>query len=94
VRRRDKVCQLHYPGCTERIDEFDHIEGLAALGIPRTPVLNASEIQGACRHCHAIKSEAQRREGIERAIAKRGSLSKRYRDREPHPMEIYRDQSE
>ncbi|MDC8980683.1 hypothetical protein PR370_01025 [Mycobacterium marinum] len=85
VRRRDKTCRLQYGVCTQRIDEFDHIEGLAELGIPRTPVLDATTIQGVCRACHAIKTEAQRREGIERAKAQRGSVSKRYRDREPHP---------
>jgi hypothetical protein len=89
VRRRDKTCQLHYEGCTERIQEFDHIEGLAALGIPRTPVLNAHEIQGVCTHCHAIKTERQRREGIARARERRGgNLSRRYRDVEPHPGAI------
>jgi hypothetical protein len=85
VRRRDKTCRLQFDGCTQRIDEFDHIIGLAELGIPRTPVLNATEIQGVCRGCHAIKSEQQRLAGIERAQAQRGSLSRRYRDREPHP---------
>lgn len=87
VRRRDKCCRLAYPGCTQRIEEYDHIEGLAALGIPRTPVLYASEVQGVCKPCHAIKSEQQRREGIERAKQRRGGqISRRYReDHEPHP---------
>jgi hypothetical protein len=88
VKRRDKVCQLQYEGCTQRIDEMDHIIGLAAQGIPRTPVLNATSIQGVCRHCHAIKSEQQRRDGIAKAKAQRGSISKRYRDVEPHPGRI------
>jgi len=64
---------------------MDHVIGLAAQGRPRETVLNATEIQGACRHCHAIKSEQQRRDGIERAKAQRGSISRRYRDLEPHP---------
>ena len=85
VRRRDKHCQLQYTGCTQGIDEFDHIIGLAAQGVPRTPVLDARDIQRVCMSCHAIKSEQQRREGIERARQQRGSLSKRYRDHEPHP---------
>ncbi len=85
VMRRDKLCQLQFDGCSQRIDEMDHVEGLAAAGIPRTPVLNAQSIQGVCKHCHAIKSEQQRRAGIAQAIERRGSLSKRYRDREPHP---------
>lgn len=85
VRRRDQQCQLNYDGCTDRIEEFDHIVGLAAQGRPRTPVLDAHEIQGVCRHCHAIKTEQQRLAGIERVKRQRGSISKRYRDREPHP---------
>lgn len=89
VRRRDGFCQLGYPGCTQRIEEFDHIVGLAAQGISRTPVLSATEVQGVCKHCHAIKSEQQRRDGIERAMQRRGSLSRRYRDREEkHPGEL------
>jgi hypothetical protein len=85
VRRRDKTCRLAFPGCTSRIEEMDHIQGLAALGIPRTPVLNAKEIQGVCAHCHAIKTRQQTAEGRERARAARGSLSRRQRDHEPHP---------
>jgi hypothetical protein len=85
VRRRDKTCRLRYAGCTQRIEEMDHVLGLAALGIPRTPVLDASSIQGVCRHCHAIKSEAQRQAGIARAKATRGGISRRLRDLEPHP---------
>ncbi|MGA7054668.1 MAG: hypothetical protein WBZ37_26055 [Mycobacterium sp.] len=88
VRRRDKHCQLQYPGCTGRIEEMDHVVGLAALGVPRTPVLNASLFQGVCAHCHSIKSEAQRLEGEERAKRQRGSISKRYRDLEQHPGEL------
>lgn len=87
VRRRDKVCQLQVPDiCTGRIDQFDHIEGLAEQGRqrndrPATPC----ELQGACAPCHKHKSEQQRLAGIARAIKKRGSLSKRYNDLEPHP---------
>jgi hypothetical protein len=85
VRRRDGVCQLRYEGCTQRIEEMDHVIGLAAQGTPRTPVLDASTLRGVCRYCHSIRSEQQRRDGIERAEAKRGSISRKYRDLEPHP---------
>lgn len=88
VRRRDKVCQLQYPGCTQRIDEMDHIIGLAAQRVPRTPVLNATEIQGVCAHCHQIKTQAQAAAGREQARQRRGSLSRRNRDREQHPGSI------
>lgn len=85
VRRRDKTCRLQYDGCTQRIEQFDHIIGLAQQGRPRTPVLRADEIQGVCTWCHGIKSDQQRREGLARARERRGSISKRNRDREPHP---------
>lgn len=86
VRRRDKVCQLQYPGiCTGRIDEFDHPDGLAAHGQQRTTVRSASEVQGVCSPCHTEKTEEQRLAGIAAARTTRGSLSKRYRDHEPHP---------
>ena len=86
VRIRDKVCQLQYPGiCTGRIDEFDHIKGLADQGLQRTPVRSAREVQGVCTPCHSEKTKGQQQAGRERAKAQRGSLSRRYRDREPHP---------
>lgn len=86
VRRRDQTCRLQYPGiCTGAIDEFDHPDGLAAQGQQRTTVRNALEVQGVCTPCHGQKTEEQRQAGITNAINARGSLSKRYRDREPHP---------
>lgn len=86
VRRRDQTCRLQYPGiCTGAIDEFDHPGGLAAQGQQRTAVRSAIEVQGVCSPCHAHKTEQQRLAGIARAKAQRGSLSKRYRDHEPHP---------
>lgn len=85
VRRRDKVCQLQYPGCTGRIDEMDHVEGLAALGIPRTPVLDANVLQGVCHHCHTIKTQAQAAAGRRAATQRRGGISRTLRDHEPHP---------
>ena len=85
VRRRDKTCRLGYDGCTGRIDEMDHIEGLAAQGRPRETVLCADEIQGVCAPCHKVKTQRQSAEGRARAAARRGSGSRRYRDRESHP---------
>lgn len=88
VRRRDGVCQLQYTGCTQAIEEYDHPIGLAEQGLPRTNVTSALELVGACKHCHGIKTERQRREGIQRAIHQRGGLSRRHRDKEPHPGAI------
>ncbi|CAN5146079.1 hypothetical protein BH11ACT6_BH11ACT6_34780 [soil metagenome] len=92
VRRRDGQrggCQLRYPGiCTGGIDEFDHPDGLAAQGQQRTTVKSASEVQGVCTPCHTKKTKGQAAAGRAAAIATRGSLSKRYRDHEPHPGDL------
>jgi hypothetical protein len=86
VRRRDKTCRLAYEGiCTTHIDEFDHPDNLASQGLARTSVLSACEVQGVCRPCHKVKTEAERQAGRAKAIATRGGLSRRLRDREPHP---------
>jgi hypothetical protein len=80
VRRRDKTCRLAYGGCTGTIEEFDHIVNLASIGADRgVKVTDAQVLQGVCRHCHAIKSEAERLEGLKRFHAKR------FRPAEPHP---------
>lgn len=85
VRRRDQVCQLQYPCCVGRIEQYDHIEGLADTGLQRTTVTNAAVLRGVCIPCHKQRTEQQRLAGIARAKATRGSLSRRYRDLEPHP---------
>jgi hypothetical protein len=86
VRRRDRVCQIGYPGiCTGAIDQFDHPIGLAEQGLRRTGIRNASEIQGVCIPCHRLKTEQQRKAGRAKVIQQRGTLSRRARDREPHP---------
>jgi hypothetical protein len=43
-----------------------------------------------CRNIGAsgVKSEQRRRDGVARARQRRGSLSRRYRDIEPHPGTI------
>jgi hypothetical protein len=83
VRRRDQTCRLRFAGCTSHIDEFDHVTGLADQGVPRTPVLTATDIQGVCRSCHAIKSEQERLAGLARHHDQR--RRQRYRAPEPHP---------
>jgi hypothetical protein len=92
VRRRDGVCQLRIPGiCLGLIQEFDHVVGLAEQGQRRTPVLNASDVQGVCSPCHQVKTQQQAADGRARAIARRGGLSKRLRDLEPDPGRIRPD---
>jgi hypothetical protein len=89
VRRRDKVCQLQYPGvCVKTIQQFDHIDGLADTGQQRYTVTTATILQGVCAPCHKVKTEGQRLAGIERAKSQRGGLSRRLRDIEPHPFDI------
>jgi hypothetical protein len=83
VRRRDKTCRLQYDGCTQRIEELDHVIGLAEQGLTRTPVVDATMIQGACSHCHAIKSERQRLAGLARYHERRAAAGRR--PAEPHP---------
>jgi 5-methylcytosine-specific restriction endonuclease McrA len=58
----------------------DHIIGLAAGGLD-VP----ANYQWLCGPCHDTKTAAERAAGRARARAQRGSLSKRYRDLEPHP---------
>ena len=65
---------------TTRDLQLDHIVNLAAGGAD-----TIENVQWLCRPHHAIKSEAERRRGMERARAQRGSLSRKYRDREQHP---------
>ncbi|AVJ50278.1 HNH endonuclease [Mycobacterium phage Mendokysei] len=58
----------------------DHIVNLAAGGAD-----HPHNMQWLCGPCHDTKTKAERAAGRARAIARRGSISKRYRDREPHP---------
>jgi 5-methylcytosine-specific restriction endonuclease McrA len=61
----------------------DHKHNLAANGadVP-------ANFQWLCGPCHDIKTAGERAAGRARAKARRGSLSKRYRDREPDPGRI------
>lgn len=88
VRRRDRTCRLAFPGCTQRIDEFHHPDGLADQSQQRRPVRTATEVVGVCTHCHEIDTRERQEHGRQRARDARGSLSRRYRDHEPHPGHI------
>ena len=58
----------------------DHIINLAAGGPDRV-----GNMQWLCRPCHTAKTAQEIQAGRDRAKAQRGSLSRRYRDHEPHP---------
>ena len=54
--------------------------GLAAGGLDVV-----GNYQWLCVPCHTEKTKAEQAAGRARAVAKRGSVSKRYRDFEAHP---------
>jgi len=66
----------------------DHVIGLAAGGLD-VP----ANYQWLCQPCHTEKTKAEQAAGRARAIATRGSVSKRYRDLEPHPGRLHDNQS-
>lgn len=88
VIRRDKVCQLAFPGCTSTIEELHHPVGLADQGLSRSRRTRPSEVVGVCSHCHLIATKDQQQRGRQRAIKARGHYSRRYRDLEPHPGQL------
>ena len=66
----------------------DHVIGLAAGGLD-VP----GNLQWLCQPCHTEKTKQEQAAGRARAIAKRGSVSRRYRDHEPHPGRLHDNQS-
>ena len=75
VVARDPECRLQLPGCTGDSEEADHIVGwpeAEALGWTveqfNDPEANG---QGACAHCHSIKTQGQAASGRARARARR-----------------------
>jgi 5-methylcytosine-specific restriction endonuclease McrA len=70
--------------CGNRDDlELDHIIAFAEGGAD-----DLNNAQWLCRSHHREKTLAEAARGRQRAIARRGSLSKRYRDCEKHPGEL------
>jgi hypothetical protein len=58
----------------------DHVVNLAAGGLDVV-----ANYQWMCQPCHTEKTKAEAAAGRARAVAKRGSISKRFRDLEQHP---------
>lgn len=64
VLRRDHFrCQLKLPGCAGRATIGDHKVAVAFGGAE----LDVANGQAACSNCHAIKTQAESREGRRRA---------------------------
>lgn len=61
VRERQQgQCNTIDPNvCTGRIDEFDHIINVKTLGIDRALANDPAGIQGLCRPCHTVKTQAE-----------------------------------
>lgn len=60
-------CQIQLPGCTGRADVADHIIPIAEGGA----VDDVANGQGACNHCHKIKTTQEAARGRARVNAKR-----------------------
>lgn len=76
------VCAVAGCGHDQHL-ELDHVQPLAEGGAD-----DLSNCAWMCRPHHQAKTLAEAARGRQRAIARRGSLSKRYRDREKHPGEL------
>lgn len=68
VRERDHHCQLAYPGCTQHIDEFDHIDGIAATKASRAETNTPEHLRGVCRTCHKQRTQQQSLAGKRRHL--------------------------
>ena len=66
----------------------DHVVNLAAGGLDVV-----ANYQWMCQPCHTEKTKAEAAAGRARAAAKRGSISKRFRDLEQHPGRLADGQS-
>ena len=64
LRRAGYVCQV--PGCHEPATEADHIVGRAVGGTD-----DLTNMQALCPEHHKLKTERERREGVERKKARR-----------------------
>ena len=85
VHERDGgVCQLGYPGCSFYATECDHIVNIARLGVDRNSANDEDNLQAVCASCHSIKTEAEKRAGIQaRAAHRRARLKLHPNERHP-----------
>jgi 5-methylcytosine-specific restriction endonuclease McrA len=83
VLERDGVCQLQYDCCLGAAAEVDHILGVAELGAGHPYLNDPDNLRGACRPCHARRSEQQKLVGIKASNARRAA--RRRLPQRPHP---------
>ena len=86
IIRRDKECQLAYPGCTGTPTAADHIVGWAdatAAGWEPEDIDDPTNGQGVCGPCHTIKTQGEARRGAQRAAARRPRNRPRSNNRHP-----------
>src|SRR5262245_5329117 len=65
LERDGGVCQRGYEGCLGLASEVDHIVNVASLGLTREQDNDEDNLQSVCAACHAVKSEAEKRAGIQ-----------------------------
>lgn len=81
--RAGGMCEIRIPGiCAGEASIADHIENIAALGILRRDATDPDLMQAACRPCHALKTRAEQRAGVDAHNQRR-----RRRKAKPHPGE-------
>jgi 5-methylcytosine-specific restriction endonuclease McrA len=82
LERDGHVCQLQLSGCSFVATVVDHVVNLAAGG-DRDDLANR---QAVCASCHAVKTEAEKRAGIQASAARRRGRLKL--PSAPHPGEM------
>ena len=76
------MCEIRFPGiCVGEASIADHIENIAALGIPRSEAVDPDMMQAACKPCHDQKTRGEQAAGVQRWQGMR----KGRRKRRPHP---------
>jgi hypothetical protein len=71
--RQDDMCAcIDKRVCWGTIDEYDHITNVASTGMDRRELNRDPDLlQGLCRPCHQVKTQAEARAGKQRRSGKR-----------------------
>lgn len=70
-------CQIQLAGCTGRADEADHIIPVAEGG----DEFDLANGQGACSHCHGLKTREEARRGRARSYGRAKHRVERHPDK-------------